>query len=368
MSTPTVALRRLIAQSIAMHEAVAASLGINSTDLRCLELLQDAPAITPSGLAELAGLTTGAITGVLDRLEAAGFVRREVDLDDRRRIIVRPLPDRMAEVAAAYQPLLSRADGIGRRGPELTAAVDTLIGALTGETERLRVATEGGLLGDTYRTPMLDVRRARLHLRTGAPRLNLGGSGFGQQVRMVAETAATRLRLGPASEDAELLRATFVGPPPDIRRADGFITMRYRRRLLDTRSREIDARLHHGVAWSIEVDGGISDLDGDFRELQFEALEIHGGSNHLRLRLPRPSGTVRILLVGGASDVRLSRPAEVPVAVASRGGVAHLLLDQIRREGSGTDLRLESRGYEAIPDRYLLELEGSVAQLRITAD
>ena len=120
MSSPADALRRLIAQSIAMHEVVAASLGINATDLRCLELLSANPGITPSRLAELSGLTSGAVTGVLDRLEAAGFVRRESDPEDRRRIIVRPVPEKKLSVLS---PLTARLMTSGRIPPLRLARV-----------------------------------------------------------------------------------------------------------------------------------------------------------------------------------------------------------------------------------------------------
>jgi DNA-binding MarR family transcriptional regulator len=92
MSTPDSgpsALRRLIAEGIGTHEVVAASLGLNATDLRCLELAWTEEDMTPTRLAELSDLTSGAVTGVLDRLERAGFVRRESDPNDRRRLLVR---------------------------------------------------------------------------------------------------------------------------------------------------------------------------------------------------------------------------------------------------------------------------------------
>ena len=53
---------------------------------------------------------------------------------------------------------------------------------------------------------------------------------------------------------------TFIGPPPDVRTSDGTVTMRYRRRVVDTRSREIDAVLHPAAAWAIEVENGITGL------------------------------------------------------------------------------------------------------------
>jgi DNA-binding MarR family transcriptional regulator len=88
------------------HQALAVRLGLGVTDLKCLDLLrQRTSPLTASNLAELTGLTGGAITGVADRLEAAGFVERVRDSGDRRRWELRPLPGRQDEIAALFAPL-----------------------------------------------------------------------------------------------------------------------------------------------------------------------------------------------------------------------------------------------------------------------
>ena len=66
------------------HNTVAARLGLNPTDHRCLDLLHGQGEVTAGGLAEWTGLTTGAVTGMIDRLERAGFIRREAHPTDRR--------------------------------------------------------------------------------------------------------------------------------------------------------------------------------------------------------------------------------------------------------------------------------------------
>src|SRR6187397_2137203 len=142
MSSTADAVGRLITRSIAAHEAVAASLGINPTDLRCLQLIAEESDLTPSRLAELSGLTSGAVTGVLDRLEREGFVRRDADPDDRRRVFVRVDPKRMAAMAAAYRPLLDAAiattESWGERArARLPEQLDAIGGGLAAETERL---------------------------------------------------------------------------------------------------------------------------------------------------------------------------------------------------------------------------------------
>ncbi|MFI6320935.1 MarR family winged helix-turn-helix transcriptional regulator [Nonomuraea sp. NPDC050556] len=70
-------------------EAVARALGINRTDLRCLEILTGRESATPSVLGPALGLTTGSVTAMLDRLEKLGYLTRSPDPDDRRKVVVR---------------------------------------------------------------------------------------------------------------------------------------------------------------------------------------------------------------------------------------------------------------------------------------
>lgn len=370
MSSAADAVRRLIARSIAAHEAVAASLNINPTDLRCLQLIAEEPDLTPSRLAELSGLTSGAVTGVLDRLERVGFVRRDADPDDRRRVFVRVDAKRMAAMAAAYRPLLDAAvattESWGERARDrLPEQLDAIGGALAAETERLWASARGGMVGNTYLAPVGDARSARLSIASGAPRINFGAGALGQQILMVAETAATRLTLFAGEAEAELVRADFVGPPPDIRTADGTVTIRYRRRMIDVRSREIRAALNPSLPWSVEIDGGLTDLDADLRDVPFAGLALRGGVNHLALRLPKPDGTVRLSIDGGSSEARITRPVGVPVAINVRGGVAHLRFDDQRVDASGSDLAMRSSGFGSKPDRYELDVRGGMSELDI---
>src|SRR6476659_4217066 len=139
-------------RTAAYDEALADRVGINPTDLRCLELVLAEPSVTAGRLAELADLTTGAVTGVLDRLERAGYVRRQPDPADRRSVTIVPVETRTAEVREALQPL-TRAigqalDGLG--SPERAAVLgflDTARSAVHDETDRLRARSRGGFVG-----------------------------------------------------------------------------------------------------------------------------------------------------------------------------------------------------------------------------
>jgi DNA-binding MarR family transcriptional regulator len=95
-------IRGFIASAILFNQKAADRLGINLTDCQCLNILQMTGAIPAGRLAELTGLTTGTITGVIDRLEKARFVQRVRDPGDRRRVIVQPIPDREDEIKQIY--------------------------------------------------------------------------------------------------------------------------------------------------------------------------------------------------------------------------------------------------------------------------
>jgi DNA-binding MarR family transcriptional regulator len=81
-------VRRSQRATEAVDDAAGRRLGINRTDGRCLEIIDQHTRMTAGELARESGLTTGAITGVVDRLEAHGYVRRVSDPDDRRRVVV----------------------------------------------------------------------------------------------------------------------------------------------------------------------------------------------------------------------------------------------------------------------------------------
>ncbi len=95
-------IRKFIAGAIFFNQTVADRFRLNLTDTQCLNVLEMAGSATPGQLAAQTGLTTGGITVVLDRLEKAGFVKREPNPEDRRSLIVRPVPETVARVHSMY--------------------------------------------------------------------------------------------------------------------------------------------------------------------------------------------------------------------------------------------------------------------------
>ena len=99
------ALREASGHSLLYSQAVAARLRINSTDLECLDFLGRRGPMTAGAIAEAAGLTTGAVTGIVDRLEAAGLARRSSDPFDRRKVVVQAVAEAEARIAPLFQPM-----------------------------------------------------------------------------------------------------------------------------------------------------------------------------------------------------------------------------------------------------------------------
>jgi len=99
------AMREVSGQGVLYSQTVAERLGVGGADLECLDFIFTRGAVTAGELARLTGLTTGAITGVIDRLERAGFAKRESDPDDRRKVLVKVLPEALQRIMPLYEPM-----------------------------------------------------------------------------------------------------------------------------------------------------------------------------------------------------------------------------------------------------------------------
>lgn len=364
---------RLTERAALFQEAAAERLGLNVTDLRCLAMAHAEPGMSASRLAELSGLTSGAITGVLDRLERAGLLRREADPDDRRRTLVRGVTGREADFRAVYGPIEAAVAAVrARLDANQQAGLDSFItgvsDALEHETARLRASTRGGMVDEMFTAPLGGIEAGRLVFASGAPRLSLRGAplGLASDARMVAELARSTVRLTNAAQAGELCRATFTGPMPDIRaNREGTVAVRYRSRL-DWRARHASLGLSPEVPWAIQIGGGLSGLSGDLRGLRLRSLDIRGGVDELELDLPMPDGTSRIHLAGGPANVTLVHPEAAAVRVALKGGVHELRFGTKHLRDVYGELRLETPGAGAAPDRYEIEISGGVRSLQVT--
>jgi DNA-binding MarR family transcriptional regulator len=123
-------------QDSAFENLAADRLGVNRTDLHCLNAIENAAGLTAGELAAEVGLTSGAVTGVIDRLERVGFARRVPDPTDRRRVKVEVTPAFYTRAERIWGPLA--AEWEASLGSHFTAA------ELTRITEFLRLTNEVG--------------------------------------------------------------------------------------------------------------------------------------------------------------------------------------------------------------------------------
>ena len=116
-----------------MDDAAARGMGVNRTDARCLDTIEQFGPITAGRLAEAAGLTTGAVTAVIDRLVAKGYLRRVADPTDRRRVMVEVTEALEERAGRYYGPLAELAFPFlsGYSNAEL----ETIAGFLRASTE-----------------------------------------------------------------------------------------------------------------------------------------------------------------------------------------------------------------------------------------
>jgi DNA-binding MarR family transcriptional regulator len=95
------------AQSVMKSQTIAERFGLHTTDLECLDLIYLQGQASAGELAKATGLTSGAMTTLIDRLEAAGYVVREADPTDRRRRYVRIRAEAIGPIKAVYAPMQS---------------------------------------------------------------------------------------------------------------------------------------------------------------------------------------------------------------------------------------------------------------------
>lgn len=169
-----------------------------------------------------------------------------------------------------------------------------------------------------------------------------------------------------------LAAGSFGGRVPDVRAEDGRVCIAYRHSLrdlaFDWRSINANVALAPSLPWDVLVRGGASDLDADLRDVRLGAFEISGGVSDARLRLGRPSGDVRVFVLGGVDHLRLTRPADVPMRVIVNGGASALAVDSLRLGSVGGHFDYQTPGFAEVPGRYTVEILGGVSSLEVSPE
>ena len=346
------ALRRVNFQGSIFGQTVAIRLGLSESDIDALELLIDTGAATAGRLAEVMGLTTGAVTRVIDRLEQGGYVRRETDPADRRRVVVEVIPEKVASIEAVLASLERAAtQEVERYSVEQVALINDFLSRMAeltqAEASKLRTAPEGASTETTgpseHAAPLGGLHEARLTFRSGAQ----------------------ELRLRPGRVATELYRARFDGATPQVRVRDGRVLVQYRGLPFDWRKRVATVALNPTIPWTVELVGGISRVEADLREVRLSRLELAGGTERVQLELGAPTGEVPIRVIGGAKTIRIERPSATAIALIVQGGTSRVDFDGRRTGASGGVTRLESSGWASARDRYQLEVIGGSKTIEV---
>ncbi len=367
--------RRTAMAMLQFQIVVAERLGLSLTDLFCGELLSRTGPLTAGELADLAGLTTGAITGVIDRLEKLGLVRRENDPHDRRRVIVRALPEEWEKVG---KPLYNGLNA------ELDAAH-----ARYSDQELATIADYLRVLGDAYAAQAAALRGAGIEFRFTHPgeHVNVDARArmrvhpplpthrdervreFSAPLRKIQEghlewqSGASELRLDALTSSTELYHARFEKEIPTVRVQDGSIAVQYRQRTLFGRGGgKAAVELNAAIPWEVALDSGPSDLRVDLA-LPLRGFTLRSKGSKLRLNLGVPKGTVNLRLECTASDLVIHRPVGVPARLEAEGGWSNLLFDKRRLREQ--QLPIDSPGYREAADRYHIAIVGSANKVRI---
>ena len=202
--------------------------------------------------------------------------------------------------------------------------------------------------GDHFAAPLGSSRSGRLRFSNGAHRVSIRSD-----VHMRA-----------------LCHARFGDRMPMVGVRGGVVTIRYPRvsscDLLGPQSEcPAEVVLNARVPWDIEVRGGASNLVADLRELRLGALSLDGGASRLEVVLPTPSGTVTVVVLGGASNVVIRRPNGVATRLRVGGGVTSLRFDDRRIGAAGGELDLRDRDYDGATDRYDVAVSGGANNVSI---
>ncbi len=342
-------------------QLVADRLGLAATDVECLEMLAESGRVSAGRLAELTGLTTGAATRMIDRLEQGGFVRRVADAADRRRVLVEAVPERARVIGPFYASLSRATEAMVARYDDVDLAmiVDFLersVDVTRDEITRLRApATEGATVSSSHVAPLGPTETGRLLILSGAPFVSIHGD---------------------SSLGGDLYRAHFDGPVPRVRSRGGTVTVHYGRLFwLDWRARVVgqniqasvhwrrdraDFALSTSVPWAIELRGGVSRLTADLTSIAVELFELRGGASKVEITLGQPRGIVPIRVAGGLSHLTVRRPVGVPVRLSVRD-TGHVYLDG-HVVGKGNVIA-ETPGATLAEARYEVESTGGASRV-----
>ncbi len=350
----TRALRQFMGLGASFFRVAAARSGMTDTDMQVLDILESGGPMTAGQLADLTGLTTGAITGMLNRLEEGGLVTRERDPSDGRRVIVRLTSGQngargasaaLDSVTAAWDEVIGRYDD--EQVALLLEFLERSNAQARGEILRLRETPADE--GKVFSAPLGELKGGQLTVSGAIPRLRIRAGDLG----------------------ASLYETRFEGAVPDVKTQDGMVAIRYPRRgllALGKREGRAEVTLSAAIPWRITIQGGATEIVTEPDSLSLAGLEVKAGASMIHLELPPPSAAIPVLIGGAAADVLVRRPRGAAARVHLKGWVSHFIFDEQTFTSVGANVRLQSSNFVETAPYYDIEVASSASVVTITTE
>lgn len=178
---------------------------------------------------------------------------------------------------------------------------------------------------------------------------------------------ARQLQIAPLGDAALLYLAEFTGLIPAVTDHAGAVTVNYPRRAPRPRSTDPlgTVRLASSISWALRCTDAIAALDADLAQLRITSIDIACPIDSSVLRLPAPQAATNIHVAGPARDLRIIRPAGVPINVRIAGSASGLDIDGHRLDSVSRGYRSDGNPGE---NRYLITFDTAVAALIVTSD
>lgn len=193
-------------------------------------------------------------------------------------------------------------------------------------------------------------------------------AGGRRRAELTILSGATTITIGNARLHGDLLRVSAPAGGGVRPRLAGHGTVRL---LLDGTgsggAAAIRITLNSAVSWRLAFDGGSATTSVFLGRGVLRSAEFNAGSSSIALRLPRPSGTVPLVLAGGASLVRITAPAGVPARLSLYGGAGHATLHGQNYAGIAGCTVLTSPGWAAAANRYDISSPAGVSTISVGA-
>lgn len=219
---------------------------------------------------------------------------------------------------------------------------------------------------------MIESTPARLDHAAREVRIPLDEARSG---RLVFDAGTPELALSSDPAPNLLLSAQFSRVRPNVRASGGEVVVTYpavipvlgwiRYAVRAPRGR---VALNPSIPWELEFRRGVTRLEGDLRDLDVRRIVIQSGVSHAALRLGRSSGTVRIGISGGVSNLELRRPRGMPVRLAIDGSVGSMTLDGETHGALAGRIRKETPAWSTATSRLDVTVNGGISHVVVADD